>query len=193
MGFQKVEFEFPHEDDDSNNDIEIEPSQALEMGTVAEPEVEEKPKEEAKKEPEPKDELEIEVVDDTPEADRNRKKSEAPDELTGEELDQYNEKVQKRIKHFSKGYHDERRAKETAERERTEMENYARNLMQENQRLKGSDGKSREALLSHAKQTVKVDLDRAKTDYKTAYESGNADAVLEAQQALTTAHLRSDK
>ena len=136
MGFQKVEFEFPHEDDDSNNDIEIEPSQALEMGTVAEPEVEEKPKEEAKKEPEPKDELEIEVVDDTPEADRNRKKSEAPDELTGEELDQYNEKVQKRIKHFSKGYHDERRAKETAERERTEMENYARNLMRRTSGLK---------------------------------------------------------
>ena len=64
------------------------------------------------------EEVEVEVVDDTPKADRGRKPSEPPEEVTEEELGQYSDKVKKRIKHFSKGYHDERRAKETAERQK---------------------------------------------------------------------------
>ena len=47
-------------------------------------------------------------------SDRNRKPSEPPPEVTDEELEDYSEKVRNRIKHFSKGYHDERRAKEQA-------------------------------------------------------------------------------
>ena len=193
MPFQKVEFEFPNddEDDDSITEIEVEPSSALVMGAEAE-EPEEEPEEEPKAKARP-DELEIEVVDDTPAADRGRSKSDEPAELTDEELGQYNEKVQKRIKHFSKGYHDERRAKEQADRERLEMENYARKLLQENATLKGTANKSQSTLLAHAKQTVTADLARAKQDYKIAYESGNADAVLEAQEKLTQFQLRADK
>ena len=66
--------------------------------------------------------FDIEVVDDTPKADRGRKASDPPEEVTDEELEEYSDKVQKRIKHFSKGYHDERRAKEAALRERQELE-----------------------------------------------------------------------
>ena len=61
-------------------------------------------------------------MDDTPKADRGRKASDPPEEVTDEELEEYSDKVQKRIKHFSKGYHDERRAKEAALRERQELE-----------------------------------------------------------------------
>jgi hypothetical protein len=61
----------------------------------------------------------IEVVDDTPPEDRGRKPmSEPPKEVTDDELSKYDESVQKRIKHFTKGYHDERRAKEAAQREK---------------------------------------------------------------------------
>jgi septal ring factor EnvC (AmiA/AmiB activator) len=64
---------------------------------------------------------EIEVVDDTPLEDRNRKPmAEPPKELTDDELNKYDEGVRKRIQHFTKGYHEERRAKEKAEREREE-------------------------------------------------------------------------
>ena len=60
-------------------------------------------------------EPEIEIVDDTPEADRNRKPmEEPPKEFSDDEIAAYNETVQKRIKHFTKGYHEERRAKEAA-------------------------------------------------------------------------------
>lgn len=198
MGMQKVEFTFPDdEDDSSSNEIEIEPSSALEMGDEGEPEPDPEAEPEPDPEPEPLaatgDELEIEIVDDTPAADRGRKKSDEPAELTDDELGQYNEKVQKRIKHFSKGYHDERREKETAMRERTEMETFARKLMQENETLKDGANKSQSTLLAHAKKTVTADLARAKTEYKSAYESGNADAVLEAQEKLTQSQLRADK
>jgi len=64
------------------------------------------------------DDFEFEVVDDTPEADRGREPmQEPPEEVTEDELASYDEKVQKRIKKFSKGYHDERRAKEQATRD----------------------------------------------------------------------------
>jgi hypothetical protein len=60
-------------------------------------------------------ESEIEIEDDTPEEDRGRKTHErAVEEVTDEELSSYDEKVQARIKKFTRGYHDERRAKEEA-------------------------------------------------------------------------------
>ena len=64
-----------------------------------------------------------------PKADRGRKASEPPDDVTDEELEDYSDKVRKRIKHFSKGYHDERRAKETALREREELSDTPNNLL----------------------------------------------------------------
>ena len=83
------------------------------------------------------DELEIEVVDDTPKADRNRKPSDPPEDVTDEELEDYSEKVRRRIQHFSKGYHDERREKEKAIREREELERLSQRLVDENQKTQG--------------------------------------------------------
>ena len=184
MPFQKVEFEFPDGDDDEVQKIEVEPSSAETMG-------EEKP--EAKAKVDADADLEIEVVDDTPEADRGRKKSKPPEEVTEDELSEYSEKVRKRIQHFTKGYHDERREKEQALRERQELENFARNLINENQNLKGTVGKSQHSLLDQARRSVAKDLEDAKREYREAYEAGNAEALLEAQEKLTTAKIRTDK
>ena len=63
---------------------------------------------------------EIEIEDDTPEKDRGFKAAEPPEEVDEDELGQYDAKVQKRIKKFTRGYHDERRAKEAAVREKEE-------------------------------------------------------------------------
>ena len=108
MGFQKVEFSFPDEEkDDKGGDIDIESSGAIEIDLSGK----EKPvKEEKEVSQEQDDEIDIEVVDDTPKADRNRKASKPPEDVTDEELEDYSDKVRKRIQHFSKGYHDERRA-----------------------------------------------------------------------------------
>ena len=195
MAFQKVEYNFP---DDEKKDIDIESSSAVEIdisGKKKEEADESKSQENNKRsEVAPvEDNFEIEVVDDTPKADRNRKASEPPEEVTDEELQKYSDQVQKRIKHFSKGYHDERRAKESAFREKQELESLARTLGEENKKLKGNVSKNQEALLEQAKKGASVELEQAKKAYKNAYESGDADAVVEAQDSLTNAKIKTDK
>jgi hypothetical protein len=137
---------------------------------------------------------EIEVVDDTPAEDRGRKPmAEPPKEVTDEELAKYDESVQKRIKHFTKGYHEERRAKETAEREKEEAFKLAQAVLEENKKLKGSVNQNQAALLEQAKRVVSNEVETAKRMYKEAYESGDSDKLVEAQEALTIAKIRADK
>lgn len=128
---------------------------------------------------------EVEVVDDTPEQDRGRAPmKEPPTEVTDDELSQYSESVKKRIQHFSKGYHEERRAKEAAFREREEAIKLAQQVLQENQRLQGSLGQGQQALLEQTKRAVASDLDAAKRKLKEAHESFDTDAIVEAQAEL---------
>lgn len=166
---EKTEFEFPDERE-----------QELEKGGKVE---------------EPKsDEAEIEVVDDTPEEDRYRTPmNEPPQDPTEEELASYSESVKNRFKHFTKGYHEERRAKEAAQREKDEAIRIAQAVMEENKRLKGSVNQGQAVLLEQAKKVINSEIEEAKRLYKEAYESGDADKLLEAQEALTTARIRADK
>lgn len=148
MAFQKVEFSFPDPEQEEAV-LEVENSSEVEIDITGKKTAEDYKEPVAEVEEEPA--LDIEVVDDTPKADRNRKPSEPPKDITDEELADYSEKVQQRIKHFSKGYHDERRAKEQALREREELEKLAQKLVDENKELKGNVTKNQEALLEQAK------------------------------------------
>ena len=197
MAFQKVEFEFPEDDDD--NKMAIEETSAVEIDITGKKTAEDFAADEAPADkPESKkdsddDDFEIEVVDDTPKADRNRKPSEPPEDVTDEELEKYSDQVQKRIKHFTKGYHDERRAKEEALRERQELERVTQQLMEENKKLKGNVNKNQTALLEQAKKNAAIETEAANRSYKEAYESGDSEAVLEAQEKLTSAKLKADR
>jgi len=191
MPFQKVEFEFPHDDDgnEKNLTIEVEGSSAETIDTKAK-----KPKAPAPSEVDSSDDgFEIEVVDDTPKADRNRKPSDPPEDVTEEELADYSEKVRRRIQHFSKGYHDERREKERALREREELERLSQRLVEENKKLKESEYKSQAALLESAKKSAEAEINAAKRAYKRAYDAGDSDKVLAAQDRLSTAKIKADK
>ena len=183
---EKVEFDFP-DPDKENFKLEVEGRES------EKPEVEIEEEKPAKKARAEADDIEIEVIDDTPKKDRNRKASDPPEDVTDEELEDYSEKVRKRLQHFSKGYHDERRAKETAFREKEEALRIAQQLVEENSRLKGTVGKNQEILLDQAKRATNAELEQAKVKYKQAYESGDSDAVLEAQDALTSAKIKSDR
>ena len=153
----------------------------------------EKPVEE-KLEIEIEGEAEIEVVDDTPEQDRGRKPmKEAPADVTDDELAQYSDGVKKRIQHFSKGYHEERRAKESALREREEAVRLAQNLVEENKRLQGSLGQGQQALLEQAKKVVAGEVEQAKQKLKAAHEAGDTEAFITAQEELTTAKIRAER
>lgn len=137
---------------------------------------------------------EIEVVDDTPEADRGRTPmKDPPTEVTDDELAQYSEGVKKRIQHFSKGYHEERRAKEAALREREEALRFAQNLIEENKTLKGNLGQGQQALLEQAKKVVAAELDDAKRKLKQAHEAGDTEAFITAQEELTAAKIKMER
>ena len=193
MAIEKVGYEFPHETEEKENlNIDIDDSGAVEIDITGKKTEEEYAKDVAP-EPEVEEELEIEIVDDTPKADQGRQASEPPEDVTEEELEGYGNKVKKRISKIQKGYHDERRAKEAAEREREEAVRVAQQLAEENRRIKEDFEKNREALLEQAKKSSNIEVAVAKKQYKDAYEAGDADKVMDAQEKLTNAKLKADK
>jgi hypothetical protein len=139
-------------------------------------------------------ESEVEVIDDTPEQDRGRKPmEEAPKDVTDEELSKYDESVRKRIQHFTKGYHEERRAKEAALREREEAVKLTQQIIEENKKLKGSLHQGQSALLEQAKKVVANEMEQAKRKFKEAYESGDAEALTAAQEEMTAVKMKAER
>ena len=165
--FEKTEFEFPDEVEDKN---------PREGGRVVEPEPE------------------IEVVDDTPEQDRNRKPQDPPKEVTDEELEKYtDQRLKTRLAHLGRGYHDERRAKEAALREKEEAIKVAQQIVEENKKLKGSLHQGQNALLEQAKKVVANEMKEAKDKFKAAYESGDAEALTAAQEEMTSVKMKLER
>jgi len=137
---------------------------------------------------------EIEVVDDTPEADRGRAPmKEPPKELTDDELNKYDEGVRKRIQHFTKGYHEERRAKEAALREREEAIRIAKAVAEENKKLKGSLSEGKKALHEQALKQVENEIETHKARLRDALEAGNANDMAYWQDQLTSAKIKQDR
>ena len=138
--------------------------------------------------------FEVEIVDDRPEEDRVAKRNEAVTtkvEDDDDEAKNYSEKVQKRIKALKYDYHEERRAKEEASRLQEEALNYAKKLQKENEELRKSLSDGESVLINQAKGRVDAELEKAKKDYKEAYESGDPDKLVEASSEL--ARIQSEK
>ena len=150
---------------------------------------------ELKKEKEPESSIEIEVVDDTPEKDRNIAPipKEKRDELYDDELQDYSAKVKKKLLQMKKLAHDERREKEQAYREQQEAIAYAQRVAEENKRLKQLANEHEKNVLMSVTRAVELEMEQAKKAYKEAYDSGDTDRVLEAQQKMTEAALKQEK
>lgn len=134
----------------------------------------------------------IEIEDDTPEEDRNRQPlpKEIVEELDKDELEDYSEKVKIRLKQMKKVWHDERREKEREAREKAEALSAAQRLLEENRKLKETLSKGEETLVGSYKQNAEFELAEARRAYRDAYEAGDSDKVLEAQQKLNDAQFR---
>lgn len=134
--------------------------------------------------------VDLEIEDDTPEADRNRKRpSNPPKDPTDEELANYNEKAAQRIKHFTRSYHDERVAKEAALRERGAAAELARKALEHAKKLEAELKTLREQSTTTSKSAAELRLESARAKYKDAYEAGDADALTKAQEELVEARL----
>jgi hypothetical protein len=134
----------------------------------------------------------VEVVDDTPEADRGREPmpKEIVEELEADELEEYSDKVKTRLKQMKKVWHDERREKERYQRENNEALAAARAALEENRRLKKTLSEGEQSLVGSYKQTAEYEIEAARRAYRDAYESGDADKVVDAQEKLSRATLR---
>ena len=139
------------------------------------------------------DEVDIEIEDDTPEEDRKKAAAPPPEEVTDDELASYDEKVQKRIKRFTRGYHDERRAKEAALRERQAAEDFARQILEENKRLQQQVASGSQVFIQQAKSVAENELAAAERSYKAAYDDGDSDAMVAAQRQIAQATVKLDK
>lgn len=138
-------------------------------------------------------ELKVEIEDDTPPQDRGRKPMREPvEDPTDDELTSYDEKVQARIKKFTRGYHDERRAKEEAMREREAAETFARQVWEQNKHLQQQLSTGSRAYIETSKGAAETRLTAAKKKLKDAFEAGNAEDLADAQAEVSdaTADLR---
>ena len=134
------------------------------------------------------DDIEIEVVDDTPPQDRDRKPLDREvADPTDDELDTYTEGVKKRLKELTHARHDERRAKEALAREKAEQERLLQAFIEENNRLKQYVRTGTEQYVTMAQQAAEAKLEKARRDLKTAQEAFDTDAIIAAQEALAEA------
>jgi hypothetical protein len=138
------------------------------------------------------DQLEIEIEDDTPEQDRGREPmpKEVVDELENDELEEYSDKVKVRLKQMKKVWHDERRAKEAAYREQQEAIDFARRVADENKRLKEQYSAGEKEYATTVQNAAAMELEMAKKAYREAYDSGDGERLVDAQQAMQDANLK---
>lgn len=136
-------------------------------------------------------ELEVEIVDDTPERDRNSKPLDKEvEDPSDDEIESYSDKVQKRIKELTHARHDERRAKESLAREKQELERMARAMMEENKRLRQYVSTGSEQYAQSMQQVATAEVEAAKRKLKEASEAFDTDAIVEAQDALMEAKMK---
>jgi hypothetical protein len=141
------------------------------------------------------DDFEIEVEDDTPPQDKGRRPSEPEfvEKLEKDELDEYSAEAKKKIDGFRKIYHDERRAKEAAERESQEALAITKKLYEENKALKGRVNSSELVAVDSFKSNAEQELVMAKKEYREAYESGDSEKLVDAQEKMTAAKIKLDR
>jgi len=182
-----IVFEYPDDDEipgttgnkvNDETEVDISPKEA-------------QPKKEVKVEAKA-DDFDLEIEDDTPAADKGKEPlpKEVVEELEKDNLDDYSERVKTRMAQLRKVYHDERRAKESADRERQEAIAFAKQIADENKKLKTSLSSGEETYLETLKNGLEHQLSLAKRDYREAYDSGDTEKIIEAQQKMNDAQYR---
>ena len=139
--------------------------------------------------------FEIEVEDDTPPEDQGKTKSQSEyvESLEKDELENYSDDVKQKLAGFKKIFHDERREKEKALREQQEAISFAQRMYEENKSLKGRVNNTEKVAVDSFKTSAEHELDMAKREYKDAYEAGDSEKLVDAQEKMTSARMKMEK
>ena len=181
-----IVFEYPDDDEipgsklPDEKEVDLSPKEA-------------EPKNEIKVEAKVKDnDIDLEIEDDTPPQDKGREPlpKDVVEELEKDNLDDYSDRVKQRMAQLKKVWHDERRAKEAADRERQEAIKFAQQIADENKKLKTTLSSGEETYIQTLKHALENQLHLAKRDYREAYDSGNTEQIIEAQQKMNDAQMR---
>lgn len=148
-------------------------------------------------EEESKNEVEIEIEDDTPEEDRGRVPADPERvkalEVDVDELDKYSKDAKDKMIQMKRVWNDERRRADAADRERAAAVEAAQTLFEENKRIKGILNSGEKEYVDAVKTTTELQLEMAKKAYKDAYDMGDTDKLLEAQEEMTRVAMQMDK
>jgi len=162
--FEKEEFKFPDE---------------IENNEVVEPEID------------------IEIEDDTPEEDRGRIPTPTEKvkslEVEVDELDKYSKEAKDKMIQMKRIWNDERRRAEAAERERQAAVDAAQKLYEDNKRMRGMIQNGQTEYVSAIKSSTELQLEMAKKAYREAYDMGDSEKLLAAQEAMTRAQMHLDR
>lgn len=142
------------------------------------------------------DNVEIDVKDDTPPEDRFIEPLPATikeDLEKADDSEDYSHNVKLKFKQYKKAWHDERREKEAALREQQEALAVAQKILDENRKLKNVLQSGEKELISTYQSSAEMEVEKASRNYKEAYDSGDSDKLLEAQQEMIRAQLKLDK
>jgi len=140
-------------------------------------------------------EVEIEVKEEEPveqevvvkeDAAEEVESASAEPETTEDELETYSSKVQNRIKKLTEKYRKE-------ERDREEAVRMAQQLLGENQQLKSRMQNLDKGYLSEYGTRLDSETTNAKRLYKEAYEAGDADKMMEAQEAMSRMSIEQER
>jgi hypothetical protein len=138
------------------------------------------------------DDFDLEIEDDTPAQDRGREPlpKDVVDELENDNLEDYSERVKQRLAQMKKVWHDERRAKESADREREEAIKFAQHVAHENKKLKSTLSTGEEEYVKAVSSSLEQQFIMAQRDYREAYDSGDTDKIINAQTRMNDAQMR---
>jgi len=127
-------------------------------------------------------ELPEEEIEETIEVEEPKEK---PEEEEKTEAEEYSDTVQKRINKLTYKLREQ-------ERQSEEALSFAKKIQSENESLKGKLKTSDAAMFSEYGNRIKSELDIAKQDYKTAYDSGNTDNMIEANEKISKLTVESE-
>lgn len=136
-----------------------------------------------------KEKIEVEVKDETPDDDKGKwvaddERDGPPDEVPEDEIKNYSKQVQERIKKLTARMHAERRAREALAREHEEATRLISTYLNENNQLKDIVESGEKVLMNEQNARLQAGVDAIKQAWKKAYEAGDEEAMLAAQEKL---------
>jgi len=123
-------------------------------------------------------EVEVEAAQEAPQEEATVEIEAESEERTGDEVEDYNNKVQKRINQLTRKYRDEQKKTEESAR-------IAEHLLTENKKLQSRVENLDKGYLSEFGGRIESEVDRAKKAFKDAHDAGDAEKMFEAQQQLS--------